>query len=222
MKCMLLAAGLGERLRPLTNDTPKPLIQIAGKPLIAHHLEKLKHAGIAEIIINISYQGKKIKKYLGNGQNFGVDISYSDEGDTPLETAGGIIHALPLLGDDPFLVINSDIWYEHTLSFANLSGDKQAHLVLINNPPHNQSGDFVYELGKAFNSGENFLTFSGIGIYRPELFKNLPKKRLALSPILRNAIENELVSAEYFTGIWFDIGTPERLKQADDYVTSLK
>ena len=221
MKCMLLAAGLGERLRPLTNNIPKPLINIAGKPLIDHHLERLKTAGFKEIVINLSYLGDKIKAYLGDGQNYGVNINYSIEGNSPLETAGGIIHALPLLGDEPFLVINSDIWCNHSLSFANLSNEKMAHLVLIDNPPHNPKGDFVYELGKVINTGENFLTYSGIGIYHPELFINLPIKKLALAPILRSAVEKELVSAEYFTGNWFDIGTPERLKHADKYVASL-
>ncbi|MGI9228220.1 MAG: N-acetylmuramate alpha-1-phosphate uridylyltransferase MurU [Gammaproteobacteria bacterium] len=221
MKCMLLAAGLGERLRPLTNNIPKPLIKIAGKPLIEHHLERLKSAGFENIVINLSYLGDIIKTYLGDGRKYGVDISYSYEGDTPLETAGGIIHALPLLGDEPFLVINSDIWCNHKLSFANLSNKKQAHLVLINNPPHNPKGDFVYEFGKVFNTGKNFLTYSGIGIYHPNLFKNYSKKKLVLAPILRDAIEKDLVSAEYFTGSWFDIGTPDRLKQADDYITSL-
>lgn len=218
---MILAAGLGERLRPLTNTIPKPLINFAGKPLIDHHLERLKTAGFKEIVINLSHLGEKIKAYLGDGQNYGVDINYSIEGDSPLETAGGIIHALPLLGDEPFLVINSDIWCNHSLSFANLSNEIKAHLVLIDNPPHNSNGDFVYEFGKVFNTGENFLTYSGIGIYHPELFRHLPKKKLALAPILRSAVEKGLVSAEYFTGNWFDIGTPERLKHADNYVASL-
>ena len=219
---MLLAAGLGERLRPLTIETPKPLVQVGGKPIIEHHLEKLHAAGYSEIIINVSYLAQKIKNYLGDGQKYNVKIIYSDEGTTPLDTAGGIIHALPFLGEDPFLVMNSDIWCDHSLSFANLSSNKLAHLVLIDNPSHNSKGDFAYEYGKIYNSGKNFLTFSGIGIYRPELFINLPKTKSALAPILRTAIEDENVSAEYFTGNWFDIGTPERLKETNIFLSKLK
>lgn len=222
MKCMILAAGLGERLRPLTDNIPKPLIKIAGKSLIEHHLERLKSAGYKEIVINLSHLGHMIQAQLGNGRRFGVQIEYSPEGEEPLETAGGIIHALPLLGNEPFLVINSDIWCDHSLSFANLSRNKQAHLVLIDNPSHNPKGDFVYEYGKIYNTGKNFLTFSGIGIYDPKLFKDYTAEKLALAPILRTAIDNELVSAEYFTGKWFDIGTLKRLEQAENYVSKAK
>ncbi len=216
---MLLAAGLGERLRPLTDKTPKPLIQVAGKPLIEHHLNRLKSAGFEEIIINLSHLGHMIKEQLGNGQKFGLQIEYSLEGNEPLETAGGIIHALPLLGDQPFLVINGDIWCDHSLSFHKLSEDKQAHLVLIDNPAHNLKGDFVYEYGKIYNTGKSFLTFSGIGIYAPRLFKNYSAGKRELAPILHSAIDNKRVSAEYFTGKWFDIGTVERLEQAEHYVS---
>lgn len=220
MKCMLLAAGLGLRLRPLTNHKPKPLLNVGGKPLIEHHLEKLYAAGYRDIVINISHLGEMIKEHLGNGKNYGVSITYSEEGDSPLETGGGIVQALPLLGSDPFLVINSDIWCDHPLSFANLSSEKQAHIVLTSNPPHNPKGDFVYEFGKVYNNGKNFLTFSGIGVYRPSLFRKLPNIKCALAPILRNAIENRLVGGEYFTGNWFDIGTPERLKQVNEFLSS--
>jgi len=221
MKCMLLAAGLGKRLRPITDKTPKPLVKVAGKPLIEYHLENLNTAGFKEVVINLSHLGNMIQDHLGDGSQFDLHIEYSSEGESPLETAGGIIHALPLLGDEPFLVLNADIWCDHKLSFANLSGDKLAHLVLVNNPSHNTDGDFTYEFGNIYNTGENRLTYSGIGIYDPKLFKNYAAEKLALAPILRGAIDEKLISAEYFTGNWFDIGTKERLTDAENYVSRL-
>ena len=218
MKCMLLAAGLGERLRPITDKIPKPLVEIAGKPLIEYHLENLKSAGFKEVVINLSHLGEMIQKHLGDGSKFELQIEYSQEGAKPLETAGGIIHALPLLGEKPFLVINADIWCNHSLSFANLTQDKLAHIVLVDNPAHNPNGDFVYEFGKVYNTGKNTLTFSGIGIYHPKFFKELATGKLALAPILRKAIDNGLVSAEYFSGKWFDIGTQDRLAETERYV----
>jgi MurNAc alpha-1-phosphate uridylyltransferase len=216
---MILAAGLGERLRPITDKIPKPLIKIAGKPLIEYHLQNLKSAGFNEVIINLSHLGEMIEKHLGDGSRFGLNIEYSHEGEQPLETAGGIIHALPLLGEKPFLVINSDIWCNHSLSFANLPTDKLAHLILVKNPKHNPDGDFVYEFGKIYNTGKNYYTFSGMGIYDPKLFKNFAAEKLALAPILRSAIDQEMVSAEYFTGQWFDIGTQERLAEAEIFLS---
>ena len=219
MKCMLLAAGLGQRLRPITETIPKALVKVANKPLIEYHLENLANAGYKEIVINLSHLGELIEQHLGDGSAFGLTIEYSREGDKPLETAGGIIKALPLLGEKPFLVINADIWCNHSLSFANISSDKLAHLVLVNNPTHHPKGDFAYEFGKVYNSGKNYLTFSGIGIYDPTLFSNFNAEKLALAPILRELIDQQLVSAEYFTDHWFDIGTQERLLQANDFVT---
>lgn len=218
MKCMLLAAGLGERLRPITDKIPKPLVKIAGKPLIEYHLENLKSAGFKEVVINLSHLGEMIEQHLGDGARFNLQIEYSHEGSKPLETAGGIIHALPLLGNAPFLVLNADIWCDHSLSFASLPKDKLAHIVLIDNPAHNEKGDFVYEFGKVYNSGKHHLTFSGMGIYHPKFFKECTTGKLALAPILRNAIDQELVSAEYFTGKWFDIGTQDRLAETERYV----
>jgi len=218
MKCMILAAGLGKRLRPLTNTLPKPLVELAGKPLIEYHLEKLKKSGFDQVVINLSHLGDMIKNHLGNGERFGLRIEYSDEGNTPLETAGGIINALPLLGNEPFLVINGDIWCQHKLSFANLHSGKQAHLVLVDNPKHNPDGDFAYEFGNIHNQGKHTLTFSGIGVYHPQLFKDYKNEKTALAPILRNAIEDKLISAEYFNGKWFDIGTIERLDEANSYL----
>ena len=221
MKCMLLAAGLGERLRPITDKIPKPLLEIAGKPLIDYHLENLKSAGFKEIVINISYLGEMIESHLGDGSRFNVTIHYSHEGESPLETAGGIIQALPMLGDQPFLVLNADIWCNHSLSFASLDKDKLAHIVLVNNPAHHPKGDFAYEYGKIYNQGKNYLTYSGIGIYDPKLFKNFAAEKLPLAPILRDAIDEELISAEYYSGEWFDIGTEERLEEADNYVSKI-
>lgn len=221
MKCMLLAAGLGKRLRPLTDKIPKPLVNVAGKPLIDYHLENLKSAGFKEIVINVSHLGEMIEDYLGDGSQFDLTIQYSQEGKHPLETAGGIIHALPLLGDKPFLVLNADIWCNHSLSFANLSKQKLAHLVLIDNPAHNQDGDFTYEFGKIYNTGNNRLTFSGMGIYDSKFFKGMAAEKCALAPLLRDAIDQQLVSAEYFTGKWFDIGTKERLTEAQNYISKL-
>ena len=218
MKCMLLAAGRGERLRPITDKIPKPLVKIAGKPLIDYHLNNLKTAGFKDIVINLSHLGELIEDYLGDGSKYDLNIEYSHEGDEPLETAGGIIHALPKLGNKPFLVMNADIWCDHTLSFADLSGDKLAHLVLVNNPAHNPKGDFVYQYGKVYNTGKNYLTFSGIGIYNPKFFEPLPTGKLALAPILREAIDKESVSAEYFTGNWFDSGTQARLDEIESFI----
>jgi MurNAc alpha-1-phosphate uridylyltransferase len=222
MKCMLLAAGLGKRLRPITDKIPKPLIEVAGKPLIEYHLENLKSAGFKEVVINLSHLGEMIEEHLGDGSRFDLTIKYSHEGAKPLETAGGIIRALPLLGDKPFLVLNADIWCDHSLSFANLTHSKHAHIVLVDNPAHNLDGDFAYEFGSVYNTGSNRLTFSGIGIYDPNLFKDYADEKRALAPLLRDAINQELVSAEYFTGKWFDIGTQERLMETETYVSNTK
>ncbi|MEM7401151.1 MAG: N-acetylmuramate alpha-1-phosphate uridylyltransferase MurU [Pseudomonadota bacterium] len=218
MKCLLLSAGRGERLRPLTDKVPKPLVKIAGKAIIEYHLERLKKAGFNEIVINLSHLGNLIEEHLGDGSNYDLKIEYSQEGDHPLETAGGIIHALPKLGDKPFLVMNADIWCDHTLSFAKLSNDKLAHLVLIDNPNHNPKGDFAYEFGKIYTSGKNMLTFSGIGIYHPRLFSSLDIEKRPLAPILRNAIDHQRISAEYFSGNWFDIGTQARLAEVEKFI----
>lgn len=217
MKCMLLSAGLGKRMRPLTHQIPKPLIELAGKSLIEHHLTRLKSAGYREIVINLSHLGDMIQRKLGDGGRYGVHIEYSHEGEHPLGTAGGIVHALPLLGDKPFLVISSDIWCDHPLSFPDLVHD-MAHLVLVDNPAHHPNGDFSYESRKVSSSAGNFLTFSGIGIFKPELFKKHAVEQTALAPVLHSAITREKVSAEHYAGTWFDIGTPERLREAEHHL----
>ena len=218
MKCLLLAAGRGERLRPMTDKIPKPLIKVAGKAIIEFHLENLEKAGFNDVIINLSHLGNLIEEHIGDGSKFNLNIEYSKEGEHPLETAGGIIHALPMLGNKPFLVMNADIWCDHPLSFAKLSNNKLAHLVLVDNPGHNPKGDFAYEFGKVYNTGKNLLTFSGIGIYDPNLFANLISGKRPLAPVLRDAIDKQLISAEYFTGNWFDIGSQERLTEVEKFI----
>jgi len=229
MKAMLLAAGRGERMRPLTDHTPKPLLQAGGKPLIVWHIEKLARAGITEIIINHAHLGAQIEAALGDGSRFGAQIHYSPEA-TALETAGGIANALPLLGDEPFAVINSDIYCDY--DFAQLpvhaaalasSGDA-AHLVLVDNPPYHPNGDFLLYNGRIedrsnlqLTSNDLRLTFSGIGIYQPALFAGIARGSTApLAPLLRAQIAQGKVSGEHYTGRWIDAGTPLRLNELDN------
>ena len=215
---MILAAGRGERMMPLTENTPKPLIKVQNIALIEHAISALKKANITDIVINISYLGEQIKSYLGNGTKFGVNISYSDESQNALETAGGIINALPLLGDKAFIVINSDVLCDYDLSALNLPTGSLAHLVLINNPAHNPKGDFPLENNQKITLTKNKpLTFSGLGIYHPDLFKNHlnTQGKLALYPLLVDAIAGNQLSGEHYQGYWQDIGTPERLELAN-------
>jgi len=215
MKAMILAAGRGERLRPLTDTLPKPLIKIAGKSLIEHHIENLAKAGIEEIIINTAWLAEKIHQQLTDGSKYGISIIYSDEGDA-LETAGGIINALPLLGNEPFLVVNSDIWCDFDFStLAELSADRQAHLVLVNNPAHHPEGDFALSDGLIKNTGQTMYTYSGIGIYHPDFFSAQKKGASPLAPIIREKCEQNLVSGQYHAGRWTDVGTVERLQQLE-------
>ena len=217
---MILAAGRGERMRPLTDNTPKPLLEVAGKMLIEYHLEKLKSAQVSDVIINHAWLGEKIEQALGDGSRYGLNIHYSAEPEA-LETAGGILNALPLLGDNAFIVINGDIFCDYDISLLPASLKGLAHLVLVNNPPHNPDGDFVLTPSAAVeHSGENKKTFSGIGVYHPDLFKDYPKGKLALAPVLRKAMEQHKVSGELYQGSWHDIGTPERLTELDLYLKS--
>lgn len=212
MKAMILAAGRGERLRPLTDTTPKPLIQVAGKSLIGYHLEKLALAGFTEIIINTAWLAEKIHRELSNGESYGLNIKYSDEG-TALETAGGIINALPLLGEEPFLVVNGDIWCDLDFSaLPDLETPIQAHLVLVDNPPHNLAGDFSLNAGLIRNTGKVMKTYSGIALFHPEFFQAQRKGALPLAPILREKCAANLVSGQLHQGLWTDVGTPERLQ----------
>ena len=214
---MILAAGHGTRMRPLTDHTPKPLLKVGGKPLIIWHIENLKQAGFEDIIINIAWLGDQIPAALGDGSQFGVNLHYSDEqNEGALETAGGIVKALPLLGNEPFLVVNGDVWCDYSYSTQTpLKGNDQAHLILVNNPEHNPDGDFSLSKRRvdSKDNSHDKHTFSGIGYYHPDLFKNLPKGKLALAPVLHKAMQKNEVSGELFKGDWLDIGTPERLEK---------
>jgi MurNAc alpha-1-phosphate uridylyltransferase len=213
MKAMILAAGRGERLRPLTDSIPKPLLEVRGKPLIVYHLEALRKAGLDEIVINLSWLGEQIRTRLGNGTDFGVRIEYSEEA-TALETAGGILQALPLLGEH-FVVINGDVFTDY--DFSDLpTVDRQAHLVLVDNPAHNAGGDFSLDGVTVGNEDSPRYTFSGIGLYRRSFFDGLAPGRQALAPLLRAAAAAGEVSGELFHGNWADIGTAERLAQLND------
>jgi N-acetyl-alpha-D-muramate 1-phosphate uridylyltransferase len=230
MRAMILAAGRGERMRPLTDFTPKPLLKVGGKPLIVWHLERLAAAGFKEIIINHAHLGAQIESYLGNGAEWGVSIQYSAE-KVALETAGGIANALDLLGGEPFLVVNGDTYTE--IDFKNIALQanihagaghalKLAHLVLIDNPPQHPNGDFAIQDGILKNEGPQMLTFSGVGVYHPDLFADVTKGQPAkLAPLLRKAIDSNVATAQYYQGVWHDIGTPERLKNLDESLLKL-
>jgi MurNAc alpha-1-phosphate uridylyltransferase len=214
MKVMILAAGRGERMRPLTDNTPKPLLPVAGKTIIEHTLNQLILAGFNEIIINHAHLGQQIEAHLGNGKRYGANIQYSPEGERGLETAGGIINALPLLGNDVFLVVNGDIATDFPFVELKNQPVDLAHLVLVDNPEHHPEGDFcIDDSGKLIEKGTEKLTFSGIGLYRPELFRNTSPGSSKLGPLLRQAIGNQGVSGQKFAGFWMDIGTPERLQE---------
>lgn len=219
MKAMILAAGLGTRLRPLTDTLPKPLIEAGGKPLIGWHLERLAALGVREVVINHAWLGDVLERTLGDGQRYGVHIAYSREGLPPLETAGGIHRALPLLGDAPFLLVNGDIWAD--FDFARLPGvraplpaDVDAHLVLVPNPDFHPRGDFHLDAAaRVHATGEPLHTFAGISVLRPQLFAALPDGPYPLAPVLRAAMARGTVTGELHAGRWTDVGTPERLQQ---------
>ena len=227
MRAMILAAGRGERMRPLTDHTPKPLLQAGGKPLIVWHIERLVRAGITDLVINHAHLGRQIEQALGDGSRYGIHIEYSDEG-TALETAGGIAFALHLLGDGPFAVVNGDIWCDYDFSAlpdraaALASSDDMAHLVLVDNPEHNPKGDFVLQGSRITpespipNPESRTLTFSGIGLYQPALFSNIQRgSKAPLAPLLREQIALNRISGEHHRGLWMDIGTPQRLDELD-------
>jgi len=217
MKAMILAAGRGERMRPLTDHTPKPLLPVLGKPLISYTLEQLAAAGFTEIVINHAHLGKQIEQQLGNGQQFGVSIAYSPEPEA-LETAGGIANALPLLGNEVFLVVNGDIATDFPFAQLRQQPVDLAHLVLINNPDHHPTGDFcLAEDGKLTGPNGPKHTFSGIGLYHPDLFKHTAPGKSKLAPLLHQAIADGRASGQYHPGFWMDIGTPQRLQALADY-----
>jgi len=209
---MILAAGRGERMRPLTDHTPKPLLTVHDKPLIVWHIERLKKAGISQLVINHAYLGEQIEHALGDGSSFGVSIAYSPE-ETALETGGGIARALPLLGEQSFLVVNGDVWTDIDYSALSLDEDDLAHLVLVNNPSHNPNGDFALNNGRVAAEGADKLTFSGIGLYQPCLFAGQSENRFPLAPLLRNVMSQNKVGGHHHQGAWTDVGTPERLAE---------
>lgn len=215
MKAIILAAGRGERMRPLTDRQPKPLLTAGNKALIVHMLENLRDAGFSDIVINVAHLGGQIIDHLGDGRRFGVTIAYSDEGENPLETAGGIIRALPLLGEKPFLAVNADIATDFPFAELKKREVDLAHLILVNNPEHHPSGDFGFNGNLLSDHAAEKYTFSGIGLYHPALFAESLQGACKLAPLLREAMRLDRVSGEKFNGFWMDIGTPQRLKQLD-------
>ena len=228
MRALIFAAGKGERMRPLTETRPKPLLEAGGKPLIVWHLEKLAALAITDVVINISWLASCFEPALGDGSRWGLRLHYSHEGSEPLETGGGMLHALRLLGDAPFLAVNGDIWSD--FDFAHLPREPEGllHLVMVDNPPQHPHGDFALdEAGRLHRGGENRLTYSGIGVYRPTLLHDWRKTigaadgadaeppRFKLAPLLFAAIDQGLASGQRHDGRWTDVGTPERLAQLE-------
>ena len=211
MKAMILAAGRGERLRPLTDHTPKPLIAVRGKPLIDWHVEKLLHAGVRDIVINLSWRGEQIRSALQDGQRWGIRIQYSEEGPVPLETGGGIFRALSMLGKQPFLLVNGDVFTNLDYAQLALPATTLAHLVLVPNPAHHPQGDFALVSGHVVDGVEPRFTYSGIGVYDPKLFDGCSDGRFPLAPLLRKAMATRQLSGQLYEGLWTDVGTTERL-----------
>ena len=220
MKAMILAAGRGERMRPLTDHTPKPLLPVGGKPLIVWHIEALANAGITDIVINHAWLGEQISAALGDGSRWGVHLRYSAEGDSGLETGGGIVNALPLLGDDPFLLVNGDVFTEmdfEPLAQRGLLVNELAYLVLTDNPEHNPQGDFMLtETGQIID--QRSLTFSGISLLSPRLFDGCSLGKFPLAPLLSKAMLAHRVKGQKATGLWVDVGTPERLASLNSHL----
>jgi MurNAc alpha-1-phosphate uridylyltransferase len=222
---MVLAAGRGERMRPITDTLPKPLVPVAGKPLIGYHLDRLARAGIRDVVINLSWLGERIRDALGDGRDYGVSIAYSEEGPVPLETGGGIFKALPLLGTGPFLVVNGDTWTD--IDYGRLASGNDAkgrlglndgangHLVLVANPTHNPRGDFGLEGDVVVERDVDRFTYSGVGVYRPEFFAGCTPGRFPMLPLLKRAIAARLLRGELHRGEWCDVGTPQRLAELD-------
>jgi MurNAc alpha-1-phosphate uridylyltransferase len=216
MKAMLLAAGRGERMRPLTDTCPKPLLQVAGKPLIAWHLERLAKAGIRDVVINLSWLGEMIADATGDGSQYGLAIQYSREPWPPLETGGGILQALPLLGEDPFLLVNGDVYTDIDFCSLRIAPDDLAQLVLVPNPAQHPRGDFgLAQGGRIVAEGGERLTYSGIALMRPAFFAGAAPGRFPLLPWLMRALQAGRLGGQRHDGMWLDVGTPERLAQLD-------
>jgi MurNAc alpha-1-phosphate uridylyltransferase len=217
MKAMVLAAGRGERMRPITDRIPKPLVPVAGKPLIVYHLEALARAGVRDVVINLAYRGAQIREALGDGSRYGVRISYSEEGPDPIETGGGIFKALPLLGAQAFIVVNGDIWTDFDLAtLPQLGAGAHARLVMVPNPPHVARGDFALDGDFIVESDkDDRFTYSGIGVFSPEFFHDCLPGKFPLRPLLSRAIAARKLEGQVYRGVWLDIGTPERLAELE-------
>ena len=211
MVAMILAAGRGERLRPITDSMPKAMVEIGGTSLLEQHLRRLAAAGISNVVINLGWLGDEIVARIGSGRQFGLQVSYSPEYGNILETGGGIRRALAIIGRAPFWVINADIHTDMPLPEIKLEEDSLAHLVLVPTPAHKAGGDFELREGKVRNSGQPELTYSGVAFYRPELFDNTANGRFSVVPLLRAAADRGLIEGSLYTGVWHDVGTPERL-----------
>jgi len=228
MRAMILAAGRGERMRPLTDELPKPLLCVGGRPLIHWHLQALARAGVRDVVVNLAWQGARLRESLGDGAAWGLRIHFSDEGEQALETGGGIFQALPQLGDAPFLVVNGDIWTDHDFArLPALPADATASLVLVPNPPQHLQGDFTLTPapdgdGRLITetAGAVRHTFAGIGIYRPGFFAGCQAGSFALLPLLRRAIAARALRGTLYDGAWYDIGTPARLRELDQRLAS--
>jgi MurNAc alpha-1-phosphate uridylyltransferase len=208
---MILAAGRGERLRPLTDETPKSLVDVGGRSLLERHLDHVRAAGIRTVVINLGWLGDKIIERVGSGRRYGLEVVYSPEGDNILETGGGIFKALPTLGDEPFLVINADIFTDMPVPDVALAEDRLGHLVMVPSPEYRDGGDFDIDDGLIRTTTSQSLTFSGVAIYRPEFFEGCTPGRFPLAPMLRDAADKEQLSGSLYEGQWADVGTPERL-----------
>jgi len=208
---MVLAAGRGERMRPLTDLTPKALLTVRGKPLIVHHLERLSSLGIRDVVINLAWLGDRIRAALGDGEQWNLRIHYSDEGNEALETGGGIFRAMPQMGADAFLVVNADVFTDFDFAALRMEPAALAHLVLVTNPPQHPQGDFSVVEGLIQEGGVQRWTYSGIGLYRPQLFEGCSDGKFPLLPLFRRAIAQQRLYGQVYTGIWSDVGTPERL-----------
>jgi len=226
VRAMILAAGVGERMRPLTDHTPKPLLRVGDTPLIEHHIRRLASAGFNELVINVSHLGEQLVEFCGDGSQWGVNIAFSRE-ETPLETAGGIIKALPLLGELPFLVVNGDIWIDYPferLVDYSLRPNEIAHLVMVGNPPQHPAGDFQLDDDdwiRVLAPGVVGWTFAGVGIYTIEFFDGTPAGKMPLRPLLDAAIGQGSLGGERYRGLWQDVGTPDRLRELDSIVRAL-
>ena len=215
MKAMILAAGRGERLRPLTDRTPKSLVEVRGQSLLERHLMNIRRAGIEDVVINLGWLGAQIAERIGTGTAYGLNVAYSDESDEILETGGGIHNALQQLGDEPFLVVNADILTDMPVPQVNLAADDMGHLVMVNSPEYRAGGDFDLDEGRIRNGASQSLTFSGVAVYRPEFFDGCEAGRFSIVPMLREAADAGLLQGSLYEGLWADVGTPDRLDAAD-------